>query len=109
MFEILVLVVVCSGIASLARGRGGNPVMFGVAAAVSYVIGVAISRRYFAGDVISFVLPWALVGLVALQVRFILGAGRAKPDSMWSCPDCNMVNESSYVVCQACSRPWTPV
>src|ERR1051325_5175099 len=108
MFELILLAAAVAGIASLARGRGGNPLVWGSIAVASFVIGTLAGRQFWAGTVAQVFLPWALVGLVALEVRFILGAGRPKPDSMWSCPDCSMVNESNYVVCQACRRPWSP-
>jgi hypothetical protein len=108
MFQWLLLAVAVTGIASLARGRGGDPTFFGAVAACAFIAGAAVARTLGPESVLSLFLPWAMVGIVALYVRFAVGAGKPKPDSMWSCPDCNMVNESNYVVCQACQRPWSP-
>jgi len=106
---VFVFLTACAlGIAALARGRGGNPTLFGSLVVAGYFLGWIAGQSFGTESVIPLVLPWAMVGLVAFATRFILGAGKPKPDSMWSCPNCNMVNESSYVVCQACQRPWTP-
>ena len=109
MLQIGVLIVVAFGIAGLSRGRGAKtPWVFGAAAIIAFVIGSFLVPLVGRESVVGFLLPWLCVGFVASMTRFTLGAGRSKPDSMWSCPYCHMVNESSYVVCQACSRPWDP-
>ena len=108
MFQIILLIMATGGIASRARGRGGHPVVFGALTVVSYLLGEFLARFFGPDSVMQMVLPWLLVGLLAFQVRFILGAGRPKPDSMWACRNCDTVNESNYVVCQACRRPWVP-
>ena len=108
MFELLLLAAAVGGIVSLARGRGGNPIVWGCVAVGSYVAGVVIGNFLWPNPLVRTFLPWVLVGVTAFEVRFIVGAGRPKPDSMWSCPDCNMVNDSNYVICQACKRPWSP-
>jgi hypothetical protein len=106
MFQWLLLVVAAGGVASLARGRGGSPILFGAATVVAFVAG-ALFGPIFGSTVIELVLPWMLVATVAVIARFMLGAGRPKPDGMWSCPECKMVNEASYIVCEACQRPWS--
>lgn len=108
MFQWVLLAMAVAGIAALARGRGGSPTMYGVIIVVAFEGGAIIGHSFGPESVLTLIMPWVFVGLVALHVRFILGAGRPKPYSMWSCPQCNMVNESNYVVCQACQRPWSP-
>lgn len=107
MFQWLLLAIAVTGVASLARGRGGKPLFWGALTIVAFVLGAVVAHSFGPESVMQLVLPWVFVGVVASNVRFVVGASRAKPDSIWSCPNCNMVNESSYVVCQACQRPWT--
>jgi hypothetical protein len=109
MFELILLAAAIAGIASLARGRGGNPWFFGILAGGGWLVGTVIARLVFGPQSVAiFVIPWAFVGLAAFNARFVLGATRPKPDGMWTCPDCHTLNDSSYVVCEACQRPWAP-
>jgi hypothetical protein len=39
-------------------------------------------------------------------LRFVIGAGRPKPDSKWSCSNCNYLNNASSIICEACQQPW---
>jgi hypothetical protein len=106
MFVWILFAAAVLGIASLARGRGGNPAVFAAAAIVAFFVGMYAAKLFGPESVMQLVLPWALLGLVAFNARFILGARRPKPDSMWSCPNCRTVNESHFVVCEACQQPW---
>jgi hypothetical protein len=108
MFEWMLLIVAASGIGALARGRGGRPLVHSALTIGAFLAGLGMALPFGPDSAFQFVFPWAGVGLVALFTRFALGAGRPKPDGIWSCPQCKMLNESSYIVCQACQRPWSP-
>src|SRR5437868_576539 len=107
MLNGLLLVVALVGIEALARGRGADPGVWGAIGVVGLAAGFLAGRMVGGRDSIEqFFFPWVLVGVVAVVVRFVVGARKPQPDGMWSCPNCHMVNEASYVVCQACQEPW---
>jgi uncharacterized paraquat-inducible protein A len=109
MFEIIGLVVACTAIATLARGRGASPVL-AVGAAVGGWVMIEIGGGLFlpSGDyrLVLILSAWGWVALVAGFVRFVIGAGRPKPDSKWSCSNCHYLNNASAVICEACTQPW---
>jgi hypothetical protein len=107
MLEIIGLVVAVTGIAALARGRGASPVIAGTAAVAGWVLieyGGAILLRQ--NPYPLMIAAWAWVALVAGFVRFVVGAGRPKPDGKWNCSNCRYLNNASSVVCEACQQPW---
>jgi hypothetical protein len=111
MLEIVILVIAVGGIATLARGRGTSPYLAGGVAVAGYVVlefGGAFVVPPGDGRLVLMVAGWAWVGLVALFVRFVIGAGKPKPDGKWSCANCNYLNNASSIVCEACQQPWKP-
>jgi hypothetical protein len=109
MFEIIGLLIAVPAIISLARGRGASPLL----AATIAVAGWAFIRFFGAfllpsGEirVLLVVFAWAWIGLVALFLRFVVGASRAKADSRWNCSSCRYLNNASSVVCEACQQPY---
>ncbi len=112
MLEILAVIAAASGIAALARGRGGKPWLWaGLAVAgwiiIPFTIGMARAAvGQFQPTVWYIVAGWAWIGAVALWARFGLGAGRAKPGGMWVCPNCKMLNKNYAVICEACQQPY---
>jgi hypothetical protein len=108
MFEILGLLIVVGGIATLARGRGANPVLMGAIAVAGWIL-IEYGGLFFirAEDRLFLtVAAWAWIAVVAGFVRFVVGAGRPKPDGKWSCSNCSYLNNASSVICEACQQPW---
>jgi hypothetical protein len=95
------------GIEALARGRGAYPGLWGSIGVLAFCGSLFVAPYFGLAPGAQFVLAWVLLGVVAFVVRFVVGARKPQPDGMWSCPNCHMVNEASYVVCQACARPWS--
>jgi hypothetical protein len=115
MFEIILLVVAAGGIAAYARGRGGNPILWGSLGVGGYVlieylgpfIMASLGRPLDSDSRLwLFVVAAAWVGVVAFCARFLLGRSREKPSGMWSCPNCKYLNQQYAVVCEACSQPY---
>ena len=109
MFEIIGLIIVVGGIATLARGRGANPVLMGAIAVAGWIL-IEFGGPFLipAGQDRLFlaVAAWAWIAVVAGFVRFVVGAGHPKPDGKWSCSNCNYLNNASSVICEACQQPW---
>jgi len=115
MFEIVLLMVAAGGIAAYARGRGGNPIVWGSLgvggyALLNYVVPVILIylRRPLDADsrMWLFMGAAAWVGVVAFSARFLLGSTREKPSGMWSCPNCRYLNQQYAVICEACQQPY---
>jgi hypothetical protein len=109
MLEIIGLVIACTAIATLARGRGASPVVAVCAAVGGWVmieIGGSIVLSSGEYRLVLMLAAWGWVGLVAGFVRFVIGASRPKPDSQWSCSNCHYLNNASAVICEACTQPW---
>ena len=115
MFEIVLLIVATGGIAAFARGRGGNPFVWGSLAVAGYVvinyivpvIMISIGRPLDSDSrIVLFFVAAAWVGVVAFCARFLLGRNREKPSGMWSCPNCKYLNQQFAVICEACKQPY---
>jgi len=115
MFEIVLLIVAAGGIAAYARGRGGNPILWGGIgvggyAVVNYVVPVILASlgRHLDPDsrMWLFVGAVAWVGVVAFCARFLLGSTRERPGGMWSCANCKYLNQQYAVICEACQKPY---
>ncbi len=115
MFEIVLLIVAAGGIAAYARGRGGNPIVWGGLgvggyAFLNYVLPVILIylHRPLNSDsrMWLFMVAAAWVGIVAFCARFLLGSSREKPSGMWSCPNCKYLNQQYAVICEACRQPY---
>lgn len=105
----MLFAVAVGAVEATARGRGGNVGIWSGLAAVAYAIGYIFGRFTYGRDsFVQYIPAWVLLGIVALIVRFVVGARKPQRDGIWSCPNCHMVNEASYVVCQACEQPWSP-
>ncbi len=115
MFEIVLLIAAASGIAAYARGRGGNPFVWGTLGLGGYVVIAYLGPVIMA----SFGRPlhpdsrmWlvvgaaAWVGIVAFCARFLLGRTCEKPSGMWSCPNCRYLNKHYAVIGEACQQPY---
>lgn len=119
MFEIVLLIAAVVGISSFARGRGGNPWLWGTLTVVGYFLFPAIitfllgfwgqypkeSREDM--QFLFFVASISWVALVAFCARFLLGSKHAQPGGMWSCPHCRYLNQPYAVVCEACRQPYS--
>jgi len=118
VFEIVLLVVATSGIASFARGRGGNPWVWGAMTVVGYFAVpflVAFSAAMFGvnpghlkedAQLWFFISAIAWVAVLAFCARFLLGRKYANPGGMWSCPNCKYLNQPYAVICEACRQPY---
>jgi hypothetical protein len=115
MGEIVLLIAVTGGICAFARGRGGNPVVWGSwtvggYAFITYVgpmILAALGRPLSTDSrVWLFVVAAAWIGVVAFCARFLLGRNREKPSGMWSCKNCKYLNQQYAVICEACQQPY---
>jgi hypothetical protein len=115
MFEIVLLIVAAGGIAAYARGRGGNPIVWGSLgvggyALLNYVVPAIMMSLHRPLDPDSrmwlFMVAAAWVGIVAFCARFLLGSTREKPSGKWSCPTCKYLNQQYAVICEACQQPY---
>jgi hypothetical protein len=77
MFEIVLLIVAAGGIAAYARGRGGNPFVWG-----SLGVGGYIAIEY-------------------LGPAIIASLGRPL-----GCKNCKYLNQQYAVMCEACKQPY---
>ena len=115
MFEIIALIVTTGGIAAYARGRGGNPWLWGSLSVVGHLLiqfvgGMILGALGYARNQdtiwILVVVSWVWIGVIALCTRFLLGIRREKPSGMWSCPNCKYLNQHYAVICEACQQPY---
>ncbi len=111
MLEIIGLVLASGTIAAFARGRGAPPVISVVIAVAGYLAILFLGSAMVASPDARLAInlcAWAWVGAVALFVRFVVGAGRPKPEGRWACSNCLYSNEKHAVVCEACKQPYAP-
>jgi hypothetical protein len=115
MVEILFLILSTGGIAAFARGRGGNPWLWGTLSVAGHLLiqflgGIIIGYYRIPADsdaqLILTVASYAWVGVVAFCTRFVLGSGREKPSGRWSCSNCRYLNQHYAVICEACQQPY---
>lgn len=116
MFAIVFLIISTGGIATYARGRGGNPFLWGSLSVAGFVLiqlagGTILRLLGVSPDTadaqwVLLAVAFAWVGVIALLTRFLLGMGRPKPSGMWSCPGCKYLNQHYAVVCEACAKPY---
>jgi hypothetical protein len=115
MVEIIFLISSTCGIAAYARGRGGNPLLWGAISVTGYLLilfagGLVIGILRVPAESDARLLPLgaslAWVGIIAFCARFLLGAGRKKPSGMWACPNCKYLNRHYAVICEACKHAY---
>ena len=117
MLAIILLIAATSAIASYARGRGGNPWLWGGLAVFGYflvplmVTNVTVSQEWVRPDsddvkLLSFTSAILWVAALAFCARFLVGRKHDSPGTMWSCPNCKYLNQSYAVVCEACRQPY---
>lgn len=113
MIEIIVLIIATGAIASLARGRGGKPVLWGTIAVAGYIVtelGTAFVIFALTKDrtpsMVPLVAAWAWMGAVAVFLRFGMGSHLGQPESDWFCANCKTYNKKSAVMCDACKQTW---
>lgn len=82
MLQILLLILTTGGIAAYARGRGGNPWVWGSLSVVGHLaiqflgpfvpalLGRPINQN---GFLLVVLASWAWIGVVAFCVRFLVG------------------------------------
>jgi hypothetical protein len=111
VIEIIGLILALGGIAGFARGRGARPWL-----AVTSALGGFLVILFIGGSIVRTpdaklaveIAAWAWIGGVALFLRFVVGAHRAKPDGTWVCGNCHYTNGQHAVLCEACRQPWAP-
>jgi hypothetical protein len=120
VFEFILLIAATSGIAALARGRGGNPWLWGAMTVIGYFVvpflvalfaalcGANASHLKEDAQLWFFVSAIAWVAVLAFCARFLLGRKYANPGGMWSCPSCRYLNQPYAVICEACRQPYEP-
>lgn len=118
MFGIILLIAATSGIVSYARGRGGNPWLWGTLTILGYFLvpylvafvftlsGTVSGSRKDDAQLLYFVSSLAWVALLAFCARFLLGREHNQPSGMWSCPNCRYLNQHYSVICEACQKPY---
>jgi hypothetical protein len=112
MFLIIFLIIATGGISAYARGRGGNPLVWGGIAVGGYVLAVLVVPATFGVSPDSDERYWfmagglAWMGAVAFCARFLLGRSRMKSSRMWTCPNCKYLNQHYAVICEACKHPF---
>jgi hypothetical protein len=115
MLQIFVLILTTGGIAAYARGRGGNPWLWGSLSvvghlAIQFLGGFALGLLGRSRDenalLLVVIASWAWIGIIAFCARFLLGRKMEKPDGMWSCKNCKYLNQRYAVMCEACREPY---
>ena len=115
MLQIFVLILTTGGIAAYARGRGGNPWVWGTVSVAGHLL-----IQFLGGFVLSLwgqqngenallvvvIVSWVWIGIIAFCARFLLGMNLEKPEGMWSCPGCKYLNQRYAVICEACRQPY---
>jgi hypothetical protein len=115
VLQLFLLFITTGGIAAYARGRGGNPWLWGSFSVVGHLL-----IQFVGGFALEFVgrsrdtngllgiaiASWAWIGIVAFCARFLLGMGRERPEGMWSCKNCKYLNQRYAVICEACREPY---
>lgn len=119
MFEIVLLIAATGGIASLARGRGGNPWVWGSLTAAGYflvpflvgflarLLGANTKSMGEDAQLLFFVSSLVWVAGLAFCARFLLGREFRNPGGMWPCPNCRYLNQPYAVICEACRQPYS--
>src|SRR5437868_3602524 len=90
IIEIIGLFLAISSIASMARGRGGSPVIWGSVSlafffSLRFGIAFVLALLRIQNPIVIVFVPWLLLAAIALWVRFGLGHGYPQPDSQWFC------------------------
>jgi hypothetical protein len=109
MLEIIGLLLAMGAIAGFARGRGASPVLMVVLALAGYLAITFIGGSLISGPDARLPLTlcaWAWIGIVALFVRFVIGARRPGPGRNWICSNCHYTNARHALLCEACQEPW---
>jgi phosphotransferase system glucose/maltose/N-acetylglucosamine-specific IIC component len=116
LFEIILLIAATVGITSLARGRGGNPWLWGTLTIAGYFLVPGLISFLWRllkptltredAELLFLIIAIAWVAVLAFCARFVLGAKHAKPGGMWSCPHCRYLNQPYAVICEACHEPY---
>jgi hypothetical protein len=118
MFEMVLLIAATSGIAALARGRGGKPWLWGTLTVTGYFL-VPFLVTFFAvlfgaerkgvkenAQLWFFVSAVAWVTVLASCARFLLGRSYAKTRGMWLGSNCKYLNQQYSVICEASKQPY---
>jgi len=115
VLQIFLLLITTGGIAAYARGRGGNPWVWGSLSVVGHLaiqflgpfVPALLGRPIDQNGLLLVVLAsWAWIGVVAFCARFLIGMKMEKPDGMWSCKNCKYLNQRYAVICEACKEPY---
>lgn len=115
MLQIFLLIVTTGGIAAYARGRGGNPWIWGTLSVAGHLLiqfgGAFVAALWGLNARENTLLAvgiasWVWVGVIAFCARFLLGMNMEKPDGMWSCKNCKYLNQRYAVMCEACKEPY---
>jgi len=97
MIEIFWVVLASSGLAGLARRRGGRAWPWVVLLVVGYLIVTKTAALLIgAGPHLLVGLLW--IGLIFGAVLVFVGRGR-RQKSTWQCPECQFFNEPTTLVC----------
>ena len=115
MLQILLLILTTGGIAAYARGRGGNPWVWGSLSVAGHLaiqfLGPFVPALFGRpldqnGLLLVVAASWAWIGIIAFCARFVVGMKMEKPDGMWSCKNCKYLNQRYAVICEACQEPY---
>jgi len=115
VLQIFLLIVTTGGIAAYARGRGGNPWLWGTLSVAGHVMIQFIGAFALAlfgkahdetAELTVQISSWLWIGIIAFCARFLLGMKMEKPGGMWSCPNCRYLNQHYAVICEACRHPY---
>ena len=103
MIEILILVACLAAFRETAKRRGVAGWPFVVVAAAGWLILGTLGITTF-GDGPHIFISWGWVGLTYLSIFLIGGGGRRLRDT-WQCPDCQLFNPPSTIVCPCGHQP----
>jgi len=113
------LAAATTAIVSFARGRGGNPWLWGASTVVGYflapfaaryravAVGMAPAVNSDDAQLLAFCSSILWVAILAFCSRFLLGRNLANAGGMWCCPNCKYLNQPYAVICDACRQQYS--
>src|SRR5579871_4349543 len=97
--EALGVLIAVAAIGTFARGKNLSPELAGGSAVSGYLL-IRIAGILLTGNeqgLYFIVGAWTWLAVIAGYLRFVVGAGRVKPDMQWNCSNCHYLNSASSI------------